>query len=197
MKKLYNGKGKRVHPSPTPASPYDLLAALPAAVFALAAALSPEEREVLAYLLSGGSQEKIAGKKQPITPNHPRWQTHPPELNCGCFSCYKSFWARWDASPNRHLIHQILDAVEEPIDPKPLPGDRRHRRRRSRRKDFAEEESPAAVDAEEMRVLAEDDGNDVGFEEGIVRSGDADGDCRSPMRRLVKFIGETVWGAWN
>jgi hypothetical protein len=34
-------------------------------------------------------------------------------MGCGCCGCYKSFWARWDASPNRHLIHRIIDAVEE------------------------------------------------------------------------------------
>jgi hypothetical protein len=26
---------------------------------------------------------------------------HPSEMGCGCFGCYKSFWERWDASPNR------------------------------------------------------------------------------------------------
>ncbi|KAI5014242.1 hypothetical protein ZWY2020_055632 [Hordeum vulgare] len=59
-------------------------------------------------------------------------------MGCGCFCCYKSFWTRWDASPNRHRIHTIIDTVEEGIGggPAGAPGAglgdtrRGHRRRR-------------------------------------------------------------------
>ncbi|KAG0491352.1 hypothetical protein HPP92_004750 [Vanilla planifolia] len=72
MTKLYNGKGKRVHPSLPAAAPWDFLATLPAAVLTLAAALSPEEREVLAYLLSDEGTglvgpERGTGKKKPLS----------------------------------------------------------------------------------------------------------------------------------
>lgn len=108
MKKLYQpGKGRRVHPAPVPAGDVALAALLPAAVMALAAALTAEEQEVLAYLLSGSC---IGGARRSSRRQH---GPHPPEMGCGCFGCYKSFWARWDASPNRHLIHRIIDAVEE------------------------------------------------------------------------------------
>ncbi|KAH0450218.1 hypothetical protein IEQ34_020910 [Dendrobium chrysotoxum] len=202
MKKLYNGKGKKIHPSPPPPSPFDLLAALPAAILAVAAALSPEEKEVLAYLLSGGAiagQDRVAGKKNT--------RQHPPELGCGCFGCYKSFWARWDASPNRHLIHQILDAVEESVEPLSHPSGRR-RRRFNRHK---EESFPAAE--EMMSSPAEEDGKDEGFkeeeeeeEEGDYIDIEEENDneavaagvhSSSTVRRFVSFVGEKIWGVWN
>ncbi|KAM3298644.1 hypothetical protein ACQJBY_040234 [Aegilops geniculata] len=113
MKKLYQGKGRRVHPAPAP-GPHAAdaaLAMLPATLLALVAALTAEEQEVLAYLLSGGAGGAAggAGGARRRRLNGP----HQPEMGCGCFGCYKSFWARWDASPNRHLIHRIIDAVEE------------------------------------------------------------------------------------
>lgn len=113
MKKLYQGKGRRVHPAPAP-GPHAAdaaLAMLPATLLALVAALTAEEQEVLAYLLSGGAGGAAggAGGGRRRRLNGP----HQPEMGCGCFGCYKSFWARWDASPNRHLIHRIIDAVEE------------------------------------------------------------------------------------
>ncbi|VAH38486.1 unnamed protein product [Triticum turgidum subsp. durum] len=113
MKKLYQGKGRRVHPAPAPGpdAPAVALAMLPATLLALVAALTAEEQEVLAYLLSGeaGGAAAGAGGGRCRRLNGP----HQPEMGCGCFGCYKSFWARWDASPNRHLIHRIIDAVEE------------------------------------------------------------------------------------
>ncbi|XP_074571822.1 uncharacterized protein LOC141828314 [Curcuma longa] len=124
MKKLGDGKGRKVHPAP---APQDQLAALPAAVLALAAALTSEDQEVLAYLLSGGGR---AWRE--------RRRAHPPELGCACFGCYKSFWARWDASPNRHVIHRIIDAVEEGLESKDqrggVGGGGGHRRRQRGRK---------------------------------------------------------------
>ncbi|KAG0502563.1 hypothetical protein HPP92_002635 [Vanilla planifolia] len=216
MKKLCNGTGKRIHPSPPPSpSPFDLLVALPAAVLTLASALSPEEREVLAYLLSAGGagnalslQSKLAGKKNRHLGSHHRRQIHPPDISCGCFSCYKSFWARWDASPNRHLIHRILDAVEEPTEPQqpPTVHPRRRRRRRCSAKGLIGEkgENPLAAESdfvEEKGNLANDDGEEGVYpeeEEGEETNGEATaGDTRSPMRRLVSYIGERVLGVWN
>ncbi|XP_020582793.1 uncharacterized protein LOC110026258 [Phalaenopsis equestris] len=204
MKKLYNGKGKRIHPSPPPSSPWDFLAALPAALLSLAAALSPEEKEVLVYLLS----DTASGKKKPhLLP-------HQPELRCGCFSCYKSFWARWNASPNHHLIHQILDAVEETLQSQSIPSSRpsRRRRRGGRRKDSGEEiSSSASFVAVEATNPGDVDGDDEGYDgnagegeeedeeefDGIGEAAGDGGDDRSPVRRLVSFIGERVWGVWN
>ncbi|KAG2569612.1 uncharacterized protein LOC120683824 [Panicum virgatum] len=214
MKKLYQGKGRRVHPAPADA-------ALPAAVLALASALTAEEQEVLAYLLSCGG----AAGGRPRRRRGP----HPPEMGCGCFGCYKSFWARWDASPNRHLIHHIIDAVEEGgggggSGGPPRRGPSRRRRRGRRGSDAADYEDTGEVDASadhhqhhpgcdggrDHHGEYEGDGDDEEEEVASSMDGDEDdasvaseGDCtggsaeKSTVGRLVRFIGEKVWGAWN
>ncbi|CAL5014265.1 unnamed protein product [Urochloa decumbens] len=222
MKKLYQGKGRRVHPAPADAA---AVVALPAAVLALASALTAEEQEVLAYLLSCGG----AAGGRPRRRRGP----HPPEMGCGCFGCYKSFWARWDASPNRHLIHRIIDAVEEggggggggggP----PRRGASRRRRRGRRGSDAADHEDAGEVDASVDHLHSgcdggrdhhgeyEGDGDDEEEEVGSSMDGDEDAasvtsesDCnsvdgcgggaeKSTVGRLVRFIGEKVWGPWN
>ncbi|XP_047939873.1 uncharacterized protein LOC125187344 [Salvia hispanica] len=98
MKKLY--KKSTVHPTPSVVSEH-LLSFLPAAILALTAALSPAEREVLAYLISRRKSTPAPG------------DDHAACFNCNCFRCYMSYWAKWDSSPNRQLIHEAIDAFEE------------------------------------------------------------------------------------
>ncbi|KAF3335148.1 hypothetical protein FCM35_KLT19655 [Carex littledalei] len=112
------GKPRRIHPSPSP-SPSQVSAVLPVAVAALATALSPQEKDVLFYLLFAASGEPSNLRRSP---------EHSPDLACGCFSCYKVFWERWDASPNRQVIHEIIEKVEANEEGK---GGRRSRRKRS------------------------------------------------------------------
>ncbi|RDX69612.1 hypothetical protein CR513_51250, partial [Mucuna pruriens] len=105
MKKLYH-KGT-VHPSPPLL--LDQLSFLPAAILSLAAVLSPDDREILAYLLSfSGNPRRNAAKSAAET-------DHSPVFTCSCFGCYTSYWVRWDESPNRQLIHEIIDAYEDPL----------------------------------------------------------------------------------
>ncbi|XP_073002770.1 uncharacterized protein [Typha latifolia] len=204
MRKLYNGKGRRIHP--TPPAPVSAQAMLPAAVMALAAALTAEEQEVLSYLLSCGGGG-YRGRR--------RHAAHVPELGCACFTCYKSFWARWDASPNRHVIHQIIDAVEEGIQEKErrheVRGGRRRRRRRSRSSAAGAEAEAEAEAEEERKVLSmmdgghvADDDDDGGDDDDYDDDDDDDDDCcmdedgdKSTVRKLVSFIGERVWGVWK
>ncbi|CAL9079292.1 unnamed protein product [Musa textilis] len=213
MKQLDNGKGRRVHPTPLTgaAATRDLLAALPSTVLALAATLTAAEQEVLAYLLSGGGGGGRWREQR-------RRRAHPPELGCGCFGCYKSFWARWDASPNRHVIHRIIDIVEESSEARELDrgsgSSRRRRSGRGGRKDAGLAAEVAAAGVEESLGvvgmgfsqldggrLADDDGED-GDDDGEEINGgsnsnnNASGGCNS-VRRFMSFIGERVWGAWN
>ncbi|XP_062227075.1 uncharacterized protein LOC133925207 [Phragmites australis] len=208
MKKLYQGKGRRVHPAPVDAA-VAAAVALPAAVLALASALTAEEQEVLAYMLSGAAAARRRG-------------LHPPEMGCGCFGCYKSFWARWDASPNRYLIHRIIDAVEESGGGGGPPRRPSRRRRRGRRSSDAADEDAADTGEADASVEHlpgcdgeyEGDGDEEEEEEGDSSmdgdeddesmTGDSDcnnGSCgnaeKSTVGRLVRFIGEKVWGAWN
>ncbi|RZS11140.1 hypothetical protein BHM03_00042455 [Ensete ventricosum] len=119
MKNLYpKGKGK-IHPSPAdggggPSSPsQDVLAVLkllPAAILALTVALTYQDKEVVAYLITRsihGPATLTAGAERR------RCRGHRPLFDCGCFDCYISFWSRWDCSPDRELIHQAIEAFEE------------------------------------------------------------------------------------
>ncbi|KAJ8636107.1 hypothetical protein MRB53_010374 [Persea americana] len=188
MKKLY-GKGK-VHPSPSPSGvvhhPSDHVAALlcnlPATMITLTAALQPEEREVLAYLISSTwkfsencNREMKKKKKE-----------HPPHFNCICFRCYMSFWARWDSSPNRHLIHEILDAFENSQDSAMIPKNKRKvERHGSERVELGVEISSTDEEMGVSEIERESsDGNGTEGEKGSVR-------------RFVSFLGERIWGVWN
>ncbi|RWW87282.1 hypothetical protein BHE74_00003901 [Ensete ventricosum] len=120
------GKGK-VHPSPAaPLSAggdeggpsvhrHDALAVLrllPAAILALTAALTCEDKEVLAYLITQSIHGPAAGM-EPRRRRETMPPAHRPLFDCGCFDCYASFWSRWDCSPDRELIHQAIEAFEE------------------------------------------------------------------------------------
>ncbi|RZS27966.1 hypothetical protein BHM03_00061514 [Ensete ventricosum] len=222
MKKLGNGKGGRIHPvPPLGTAPRDHLAAIPAAMLALVAALTAEEKEVLAYLLSGGGGHERGSERR-----RRRLRPHPPELGCECFCCYKSFWARWDASPNRHVIHRIIDAVEESLETRERQrgGGGRRRKRNGRRgrkiansAAVAEEDGSLTVDpkgflASDGEHLGNDD--DDGSGDDDEKEGDVDDEeeeegsnggvinpngngGKSSVRRFMSFIGERVWGVWN
>ncbi|KAI4336554.1 hypothetical protein L6164_015068 [Bauhinia variegata] len=123
-------KGK-VYPSPSSSSSashssdehvLSALKLLPAAILALASLLSIEDREVLVYMITRSvdatptsimqaTKKKSSNSKKTI-PN--KNNTHkPPVFDCDCFDCYTSYWFRWDSSPNRELIHQVIEAFED------------------------------------------------------------------------------------
>ncbi|XWS34529.1 hypothetical protein CRYUN_Cryun21dG0046400 [Craigia yunnanensis] len=131
--KLKN-KGK-VYPSPSSSSGDDylsILKLLPAAILALASVLSLEDREVLAYMITRSlktttnpslisqdySSKKRSSKKPPPTASKLTQKSgvsshKPPVFDCDCFDCYTIYWFRWDSSPSRELIHQVIEAFED------------------------------------------------------------------------------------
>ncbi|XP_077229655.1 uncharacterized protein LOC143862484 [Tasmannia lanceolata] len=172
MKKLY-GKGK-VHPSAQTHNQIDhlaLLTILPATILTLTAALRPEDREVLAYLISS-SGNYSGNRKNTQKIKKKRGVEHPPLFHCNCFRCYTSFWVRWDSSPNRHLIHEILEAFEE-------------------RSGFARENDEVLNGRDETL-----DSGTVEIDSGEVDGVENEGE-KGPLRRFVSFIGESIWGVWN
>lgn len=227
MKKLYK-KGK-VHPSLSSSSAIDdqYFSFLPAAILTLIGALSFEDKQILAYLIScsSSSSSSIHNKKNynyapkgtklgvDHAGNHGGGgRDHSPAFNCDCFRCYKSFWARWDASPNRQLIHEIIEAYEEDLmkkqnklnSNKNLSKVKRDRRRVSRvcdeprdadvelgsgqgliKEDIKAEESVAVKVAGEEVTGAGEEAEEDGSEKG------------SALRRLWGFIGEKVSAVWN
>ncbi|KAK8526283.1 hypothetical protein V6N13_017334 [Hibiscus sabdariffa] len=148
----FSGQGHG-HPS--------VLNLLPAAILVLASVLSLDDREVLAYmitrslkittttttnpsLISGDSSSKKRSSKKHPPPPAAAKSTHsggggpssshkPPVFDCDCFDCYTSYWFRWDSSPNRELIHQVIEAFEDHLtngeSPKPSKKNGRLKRR--------------------------------------------------------------------
>ncbi|KAK7303365.1 hypothetical protein RJT34_14269 [Clitoria ternatea] len=203
MKKLYHKA--TVHPSPPLIS--DQLSFLPAAILTLAAALSPEDREVLAYLISCSSSP--AASNFSGNPRRNAVETdHAPLFSCNCFGCYTSYWVRWDESPNRQLIHEIIDAFEDWLaqrnnnnkgnknkgkkEKRNKKGSSNNKQKHSGELKRSEITSSVSHDSGELESVGESSGsgenkpNDVAVDEE-----------KGPVRRFVSFIGERIWGAWG
>ncbi|KAL6188244.1 hypothetical protein ACLB2K_039637 [Fragaria x ananassa] len=118
-------KGGKVHPSPSSSSDgvvLSVLQLLPAAILALASVLSLDDREVLAYMITrsmktapstscSSSNPQDSKKKSSKKLTSKNNKNH--HFDCDCFDCYRSYWFRWDSSPNRELIHQAIEAFED------------------------------------------------------------------------------------
>uniref|UniRef100_A0A5B7A1L2 Uncharacterized protein n=1 Tax=Davidia involucrata TaxID=16924 RepID=A0A5B7A1L2_DAVIN len=202
MKKLYS-KGKKVHPSlPAIADHFSLL---PATILTLTVALSPEDKEVLAYLIScSGSSNNFSTHRKTTHKSGVAGGggggsggDHPPQFHCNCFRCYISYWVRWDASPNRQLIHEILDAYEEGLFQKKI-GKIRKERRKQRICNVSDEEKRDSGESESVELSPSSAGGDVDQVNG------KDGDDqvvvvveKGSVRKIVSFIGERIWGVWG
>ncbi|XP_019171505.1 PREDICTED: uncharacterized protein LOC109167056 [Ipomoea nil] len=206
MKKLYR-KGT-VFPSPPLVS--DQLAFLPAAIFTLTLALSQEDRQVLAYLLSCPS-----GNFSTATHHHHKNSSsgkggggahHPPSFNCFCFNCYRSYWARWDSSPNRQLIDEIIEAYEDGLQSK---KEKSRRERRKSNKGSVSSSSSSSSSGEVMRksevMMMSLNKDDSGEADGAAAAalpshsgeGEEEGGEKGSVRRLVSFLGEKIWSVWS
>ncbi|KAG6416466.1 hypothetical protein SASPL_123896 [Salvia splendens] len=202
MKKLY--KKSTVHPTPSVVSEH-LLSFLPAAILALTATLSPAEREVLAYLISCSSvnfstaQRKSTPQKTPAPGDD-----HAACFNCNCFRCYMSYWAKWDSSPNRQLIHEAIDAFEE-------KESRKDKNKKERRKGKSvklpilsepKHSEPILTDADfcfvDSITAAESGGGGGGEqeeeEEIVITEEEFD---KGSVRRFVGFLGDRIWRIWG
>ncbi|EOA21933.1 hypothetical protein CARUB_v10002419mg [Capsella rubella] len=93
-----------------------VLKLLPATILVLVSVLSAEDRQVLAYLITRGttiSDRGNCGRSSSSTSKKKSSKNHkPPVFDCECFDCYTNYWFRWDSSPNRELIHEIIEAFE-------------------------------------------------------------------------------------
>ncbi|XP_074303457.1 uncharacterized protein LOC141637934 [Silene latifolia] len=137
MKKLYS-KGA-IHPSPssTTSDPIFSLSFLPATILALTAALSIDDKQVLAY------------------------------------------WARWDSSPNRQLIHEIIDAFEDNLlaqRKKKHVVNKKDKKKNVHKKSLDDYgvtdgkcERLSRVDTESGEVGSVEDGDEAGEKQGSVR----------------------------
>ena len=214
MKKLYH-KGT-VHPSPPLIS--DQLSFLPAAILTLAAALSPEDREVLSYLISCSSSATSTSTFSGNARRKTGAETeHSPSFSCSCFCCYTSYWVRWDESPNHQLIHEIIDAYEDSLSKKGNKGKKNGKGKKEKRNNKkgcsstttssnhthehahsselkrSELESSPSRESAESEPVVEIHTNISGDEscEGVVV------EEKGSVRRFMSFVGERIWGAWG
>ncbi|XP_059661939.1 uncharacterized protein LOC132308013 [Cornus florida] len=199
MKKLYS-KGK-VHPSPPAIA--DHLSLLPATILTLTVALSPQDREVLAYLISCSPTSKNFSGHQKTTrkgglgggSGGGSSKDHPSLFQCDCFRCYMSYWARWDTSPNRQLIHEIIDAYEDRLYQKNKKKDvmKIKKERRKRVCNVSDEDQRDSGESEPVVEVSCGGGVEVKGEDG----GQVGLENKGSLRRLVSFIGERIWGVWG
>ncbi|KAF8031479.1 hypothetical protein BT93_D0633 [Corymbia citriodora subsp. variegata] len=199
MKKLRKGS---VHPSPSlPIVVSYYLSLLPATIVTLTAALSPQDREVLAYLIFRSTPAsviknnlKISRRSSSSAKGGAANDDHSSTFNCDCFRCYLSYWVRWDSSPNRQLIHEIIDAYEDGLTAEKQPRnsgtkkERRNKRRfnaRSGESKWSNSGNAELVQSESMREL-KPASNGGGSAEEVAEKG--------PLRRFLSFIAEKIWG---
>ncbi|GKC32425.1 hypothetical protein Tco_1039719 [Tanacetum coccineum] len=187
MKKLYNHKKTKVHPSPQPATTTmtNHLYLLPLALATLAATLPPQDKQVLAYLISTTTN--------PTAKTGGYGGNHAPEFGCNCFTCYTSYWAKWDESPNQQLIHDIIEKYEDG-----LVCNKKNKKARRRNKVFhaeseahapvhAESEAHAPPQVEENKV--DDDDEDDGLMTSLPEKGS--------VKKIVNFLVGRIWGVWG
>ncbi|XP_076934659.1 uncharacterized protein LOC143601027 [Bidens hawaiensis] len=205
MRKLYNHNKGKIHPSPPPTTT-DHLSLLPLAIATLAASLSPEDKEVLAYLLSCSLTTNNTVAKN-FSGNTGAGGSHPPRFNCYCFSCYTSYWVRWDGSPNRQLIHEIIDAYEDGLINNNNNNNSNKKNKKDRKKNkvsptpdsshappsVVEEVAHAPPQEEENMVNNDDDEGDG--QDGLISA--TSSSEKGSVRKFVSFIGERIWGVWG
>ncbi|KAL1372745.1 hypothetical protein HN51_002837 [Arachis hypogaea] len=214
MKKLYR-KGT-VHPSPPVISDHHL-AFLPPAILTLTVALSPQDLEVLAYLLTcpfssspSSSNPKPRRTTTTTTNNNGNSQkvvvegNHPPLYNCGCFICYKIYWERWDNSPNQRRIHEIIDAYEAWLESNNEPPKNKKKDKRNKKGSYKSKPEQLALVSDEPMESAAESSKSSGAGRVDDEAGDGGGDVgveggeeKGPVRRLVSFIGDKIWGGWG
>ncbi|PVH66425.1 hypothetical protein PAHAL_1G241600 [Panicum hallii] len=111
------GKGGKIHPSPAEDPIAAAFRLLPATILVLVAGLTPEDKRVLAHLVTRsflvGWDAATVPPSEQARGSGRRRRGHPPTVGCLCFECYGSFWTRWGCSPQHDRIHAALEAFEE------------------------------------------------------------------------------------
>ncbi|KAI3815100.1 hypothetical protein L1987_14756 [Smallanthus sonchifolius] len=189
MKKLYNHTRGRIHPSPpqpsSSATPNHRLPLLPLSITTLAAALAPEDQEVLVYLLSISTTNTTKSSVG----------DHPPQFKCNCFRCYTSFWVH-EIIDVYEVIHEIIDVYEDGLICKKKSG--KNKKERKTNKGFS------SCSSSIFHVSASVAAN-VTYAPAHVEQKNADGEDdmglgslqKGSVRKIVNFVGERIWGVWG
>ncbi|CAH2048019.1 unnamed protein product [Thlaspi arvense] len=187
MKKL--GRKGTVHPSPATKPDDHFLSLLPVAILSLVAALSVEDREVLAYLISNSGDPNRISRLKKNKANED--DHHSPLFLCDCFSCYTSYWVRWDSSPNRQLIHEIIDAFEDSLEMKKKKKDRKKRSGKSSVRVNSVVPSRLSELGSSSDELAGDS-----VDKGNCGGGEAEKE-KGSVEKIMSFVGQKFFGVWG
>ncbi|KAK1306779.1 hypothetical protein QJS10_CPA10g01609 [Acorus calamus] len=178
-------KNRKVHPSPSSSSStpsadaaLSVLSLLPAAILALTAALCAGDREVLAYLITQSlkpppspvEEKRHCNKKPPAASGGiGSGALHRATFDCGCFGCYTSYWYRWDSSPDRELIHRVIEAFEEHLESSSSKKAVKNRKkdRRTIEKSAEKSNNPLPQSVAENEKIADESAADAEVEEEV------------------------------
>ncbi|KAL2458256.1 hypothetical protein Adt_46006 [Abeliophyllum distichum] len=182
----------------------------------LTGALSPEDKEVLAYLISCSSTNfsnnhrtihKTTNAAAAISGCAKVDADHSPSFNCNCFRCYMNYWTKWDSSPNRQLIYEVIDTYEDNL----LMQNKKYKSKRERRKGKSTRESGQGSEVSkksEFSLIKNyfDESNSVsestsagGAETGGTEEDDGKKEEleKGSVRNFVSFLGEKIWSVWT
>lgn len=114
-----------------------------------------------------------------------------------------SFWARWDASPNRQVIHDIIETYEEGLLPE---GSKKRTTKRSRKKrEKRVSELKGERDHHQSSSRGELVKDELGESESVELSHDyddhdddleAETSEKDSVRNIMSFLGEKLWSIW-
>ncbi|XP_059309879.1 uncharacterized protein LOC132061014 [Lycium ferocissimum] len=180
-----------VHPITPPLVLSDQLSLLPATILALTAALSQEDKQVLAYLIACSSNNFSNNLGNTHKNSTTTSTAHPYCFNCYCFNCYMSYWVKWDSSPNHQLIHEIIDAFEDMVLKKKKGKSKKQRRNKN---------IGSYGGSCEVKKNTEMCEKTCGSNDGVVsEDGDREldeGNEKGSVRRFVSFLGQSFWSVW-
>ncbi|KAL4325182.1 hypothetical protein GQ457_11G029030 [Hibiscus cannabinus] len=179
-------KKGRLNPCPPSyKDPNSVFKLFPVAILALASALPPHDQEVLAYMIT---RSIVSSTSFPFQSKHKRRNGNRfPQFECGCFDCYTRFWHRWDSSPNRDLIHQVIEVFEDHLVQNEAP--KKHCKASGKKDKVAESEG--LVEAE----------NRGGTDEVAAVAGGGGGSRKGLARKflpgVVGLFNSRVWSLWG
>ena len=112
-----------------------------------------------------------------------------------------SYWIRWDSSPNRQLIHEIIDAFEDwLLKQGNISNTNSNKNRKDRKRKGNRQGSSELIKRPELRMKDKLDESDSvgaissGSGGSEVVGGGEEGAEKGSVRRFVSFIGERIWG---
>lgn len=115
--------------------------------------------------------------------------------------CYRRYWARWDSSPSRQLIHEIIDAYEDGLaKSKGIASTQRNGKKDRRKKNHesaSDESNLGKLKINEVSDSVQPETGSDGNGGKAEDENEEEGEERGSVRRFVSFVGDKIWSAWG